>query len=159
MIQVPDDVDRIMAVMHAAFPPDFGEAWTRRQVEDALLVGNCHYRLIAATGAEPMDQEPAAGFFLSRHGFEEEELLLIAVDPEHRRKGIANKLLNLLDKDAISRGSRRIFLEMRQGNPAEILYLRHGFSSIGVRVNYYRTLSYERLDAITFCKQLDYSHQ
>jgi len=37
MIQVPDDVDRIMAVMHAAFPPDFGEAWTRRQVEDAQL--------------------------------------------------------------------------------------------------------------------------
>lgn len=155
MIQVPDDVDRIMAVMHAAFPPDFGEAWTRRQVEDALLVGNCHYRLIAATGAEPLEHEPAAGFFLSRQGFEEEELLLLAVDPAHRRMGIANKLLNLLDIDASQRGARRIYLEMRRGNPAEILYLAHGFSPIGVRFNYYRTLSSGRLDAVTFCKCLD----
>ena len=43
-----DDIDRIMAVMAAAFDPAFGEAWNRRQLEDALLVGNCHYLLIAS---------------------------------------------------------------------------------------------------------------
>ena len=37
-----DDLDRLRAVMTAAFDPAFGEAWTRRQVEDALLIGNCH---------------------------------------------------------------------------------------------------------------------
>ena len=30
-----DDLDRLMAVMNTAFDPTFGEAWTRRQVEDA----------------------------------------------------------------------------------------------------------------------------
>lgn len=150
-----DDIDRIMAVMQIAFPPEYREAWNRSQVEDALLLGNCHYRLLAATGAEPLPQEPAVGFFLSRHGFEEEELLLLAVIPSHQRKGIANKLLNLLEKDSRGRGAKQIFLEMRRGNPAEMLYLKHGFSPIGVRINYYHTLSSGRLDAITFCKRLD----
>lgn len=145
-----DDIDRIMAVMAAAFDPEYGEAWNRRQVEDALLIGNCFYYLLGAGGGEPADGEPAAGFFLSRQGFEEEELLLLAVAPGHRRKGIANKLLNRLQNDAQARGAKRLFLEMRRGNPAEFLYRGQGFKPIGERIKYYRTLSGERLDAITF---------
>lgn len=75
-----DDIDRIMAVMTAAFDPAYGEAWTRRQVEDALLIGRCYYTIADVMGAP-------AGFTLSRHGFEEEELLLIAVAPEFRGRG------------------------------------------------------------------------
>ena len=56
MMPPADDIDRIMAVMVAAFDPAFGEAWNRRQVEDALLLGNCHYLLIAENG-----EAPAAG--------------------------------------------------------------------------------------------------
>lgn len=146
----PDDIDRIMAVMQAAFAPEYGEAWNRRQVEDAFLIGNCHYYLLSADGAEPREGEPAAGFFLSRQGFEEEELLLIAVSPDHRRKGLANSLLNRLKKDAAARGAKHLLLEMRRGNPAESLYRAHGFEPIGERIKYYRTLTGERLDAITF---------
>jgi ribosomal-protein-alanine N-acetyltransferase len=36
-----DHIDRLMAVMDAAFDPFFQEAWTRRQVEDALVTGMC----------------------------------------------------------------------------------------------------------------------
>lgn len=158
MIAPSDDIDRIMAVMQAAFPPEYGEAWNRGQVEDALLMGDCHYLLISGSGEALQSAEPAAGFCLSRQGFEEEELLLLAVHPEFRRKGIASKLLNLLFKNCISRGSTRVFLEMRRGNPAEFLYSAHGFSPIGERNRYYRTLTGERLDAITFCKKLDNSH-
>lgn len=39
MIAPMDDIDRIMSVMDAAFPAEFGEAWNRRQVTDALVVG------------------------------------------------------------------------------------------------------------------------
>ena len=53
-----DDLDRIMAVMAAAFPPEFGDAWTRRQVEDALLLGGCHYALIDAEGNAPAEHAP-----------------------------------------------------------------------------------------------------
>jgi ribosomal-protein-alanine N-acetyltransferase len=150
-----DDLDRLMAVMGTAFDPVFGEAWTRRQVEDALLIGNCHYQLICAAGREPEPGVPAAGFFLSRTGFEEEELLLFAVDPAWRRRGLGLALLERLVRSARERGARRLLLEMRRGNPAEALYRRFGFRPIGERLNYYRGRDGQTIDAITFAHDLD----
>ena len=150
MIAPGDDLDRLMAVMDAAFPPEYGEAWNRRQVEDALLMGTCHYRLIAATGHSPEPGERAAGFFLSRTGVEEEELLLLAVDPAARRLGLGQRLMDWLAADARSRGADQLLLEMRRGNPAEMLYIRNGFKPIGLRPNYYRAPGGGRIDAITF---------
>lgn len=148
-----DDVDKIMAVMGTAFEPVYGEAWNRRQVEDALAFGNCHYCVAGPQGLAPLETgeiEPAAGFFLSRTGYEEEELLLIAVDPHYRGRGLGRSLLDRLRIDAASRGARRLLLEMRRGNPAEALYRNFGFYSIGERREYYRTPSGLRIDAITF---------
>lgn len=148
-----DDIDRIMAVMQTAFDPEYGEAWNRRQVEDALLLGNCHYLLAGDDGEAPAGDAAAsdvAGFTLSRHGFGEEELLLFAVAPSFRRRGIGRRLLERFAAAAQGRGARRLLLEMRRGNEAEALYLAHGFRQIGLRPNYYRTLSGPRIDAITF---------
>lgn len=142
-----DDIDRIMAVMQAAFDPAYGEAWSRRQVEDALLIGNCHYRIIDV-GNDP------AGFTLIRHGFEEEELLLIAVSPDFRRRRIGERLLQDCKADARLRGAKQLLLEMRCDNPAVHLYRQNGFEQIGTRKNYYRTPTGNRIDAITFACQL-----
>lgn len=150
MFPAADDLDRIMSVMNAAFDPAFGEAWNRRQVEDTLLLGQAHYGLIAPDGRLPAPDEMAAGFFLSRTGFEEEELLLLAVNPDHRRKGLGRILLDSFAKGARIRGASRLLLEMRRGNPAEALYRHFGFEPIGLRPNYYRTATGEKIDAITF---------
>lgn len=145
-----DDIDRLMAVMQTAFDPAFGEAWTRRQVEDSLLLGRCHYLLIAPGGGEPGPDEDAAGFALSRTGFEEEELLLFAVAPQYRRLGLGRILLGRFRDAARTRGARQLLLEMRRGNPAEHLYRGFGFAPIGERPKYYRTPGGEKLDAVTF---------
>jgi len=145
-----DDIDRIMAVMASAFDPQFGEAWTRRQIEDALLLGNCFYGLVDEAGSRPAPGADAAGFSLSRYGFEEEELLLFAVDPHHRRKGLGRRMLDDLAAAAGKRGARRLLLEMRRGNPAESLYRAFGFQPIGERPDYYKMTSGERIDAVTF---------
>ena len=150
MIAPTDDIDRIMAVMNTAFDPAFGEAWNRRQLEDALLIGNCHYLLIGANGDVPAHGADAAGFSLSRHGFEEEELLLFAVAPEHRGQGLGQKLLARFAAEARMRGAQRLLLEMRQDNSAVRLYRQFGFAAIGQRPGYYRTPDGTRLDAITF---------
>jgi ribosomal-protein-alanine N-acetyltransferase len=150
MTQVSDDLDHIMAVMQAAFDPEYGEAWTRRQVEDALIMGRCHYLLADVTGEEPVVGTTVAGFSLSRFGVDEEELLLFAVSPEYRGYGIGTKLLKRFIESARNRGATRVLLEMRKGNSAESLYRNQGFLPIGVRPNYYRTLSGPRIDAITF---------
>lgn len=147
MIGPADDIDGIMAVMQAAFDPAYGEAWTRRQVEDALILGNCHYALVRVA------DEPA-GFTLVRRGYEEEELLLIAVAPQFRGRGIGKQLLEESIAAARGRGAQQLLLEMRRDNPAGALYRAAGFIQIGERPNYYRTPSGVRLDAITFSCQL-----
>lgn len=150
MLAPADDLDRIMEVMEAAFPRDYGEAWNRRQVGDALLLAGTTYALIAPDGAErPAIDQPTAGFYLSRGLFEEEELLLFAIMPEYRRRGLGHILLTRFIEAARRRGKKRLFLEMRRNNPAGVLYSAHGFRAIGIRPRYYRTSTGERIDAIT----------
>lgn len=145
-----DDVDRIMAIMAAAFDPEYGEAWNRGQIESALIFGNCHVILISPQGLLPTDDEAAAGFILSRTALDEEELLLFAVAPEFRGRGLGGKMLERLFKNCRGRGVTDIHLEMRRGNPAENLYRTYGFAPVGQRPNYYRTSSGLSIDAITF---------
>jgi len=147
---VTDDVDRIMAVMTAAFDPVYGEAWSRRQVEDALLVPGTAYLLADETGECPLKTGAAAGFALWRTIAGESELLLLAVRPEFRHHGIGTTLLQALLNLSANNGINRVFLEMRDGNPAGSLYLSAGFTEIGRRPNYYRRGLGEPVDAITF---------
>lgn len=145
-----EDIDQIMAVMTAAFDPVYGEAWSRRQVEDALLVPGTGYLMAGAAGECPLVTGQAAGFALWRTIAGEAELLLLAVIPEFRHRGIGSCLLETLLKNASNIGIERIFLEMRDGNPARALYLRAGFDEVGRRPNYYRRGTGKPVDAITF---------
>lgn len=149
-----DDVDAIMRIMAAAFDPVYGEAWTRSQVMDALILSHCHYGLADAQGNVPEQPAEACGFYLARHNFGEEELLLLAVDPAYRRAGIGRNLLNRFAEAALERRSNRLLLEMRRNNPAAALYLHFGFKQVGERRNYYRGGDGTRHDAITFA--MDY---
>lgn len=144
-----DPVDAIMLVMHEAFDPAFGEAWTRRQISDALVLPNTYYRL-AVERSEAGQKREIQGFSLSRHSGCEEELLLIGVRPRFRKSGIGARLLRNFCTDAQSRGARDLFLEMRDGNCAEILYRSVGFTCVGRRKDYYRNAAYGPFDALTF---------
>lgn len=150
-----DDVDRIMAVMEAAFDPFHGEAWTRGQVENALLLGQCRYLLIAEHGGEPADGETTAGFAMLRAALDEEELLLFAIVPDMRRRGLGTRLLARVIATAKEAGMRRMLLEMRRGNPAGRVYESAGFAPVGVRRQYYRAGDGSRVDALTYAREID----
>ena len=151
-----DEVDHIMAVMDVAFDPQWGEAWNRKQVSDALIMPHTHAIVCNDRGSLWSDGDgDAAGFVLSRHAADEEELLLIGVRPEYRGRGIGKALIHELFRNAGARGVTRVFLEMRSNNPAEQLYRRIGFSPIGRRTDYYRLPTGARLDAITFACAID----
>ena len=157
MTTCPATLDRIMAVMEAAFDPAYGEAWNRRQVADALTLSSTHALVVDAQGAVMPDGPAAAapaGFVLTRHVLDEEELLLIAVVPGARRRGVGAALIEHLFSAARRRGVAKIFLEMRRGNPAVQLYHKFGFEPIGERRNYYRMANGERIDAITFARAI-----
>lgn len=145
-----DAIDQVMTVMEAAFEPAYGEAWNRKQLLDALALPGTHLLLAGTHGGEPADEEEVVGFALSRAVLGEEELLLLAIHPAHRGRGLGTVLLERFVAAARAHGSARLFLEMRDGNKAETLYRRQGFISIGLRRNYYRRGVAGPLDAITF---------
>src|SRR3546814_15251056 len=81
-------VEQIMAVMDAAFEPQWGERWTRGQIADSLLIPNTSAIVIDGEANDITDRQgTATGFVLSRHAAGEEEILLIAVHPDYRRQG------------------------------------------------------------------------
>ena len=150
-------IDAIMRIMDAAFDPQWGEAWTRPQIESALQLANTLPTLVAATGTRTADPGEAVGFAIVRAAPGEEEILLIAVDPRKRRKGLGRSLIAILATDARRRGADKLFLEMRENNPARSLYEAVGFRQIGRRKDYYSLGDGARMDAITFGLDLDKS--
>jgi ribosomal protein S18 acetylase RimI-like enzyme len=75
------------------------------------------------------------GFLAVRQTAQDErEILNLAVDPAHRRKGVARRLL----EDRLKRAQSSWFLEVRQSNlPAIRLYESLGFRVSGRREGYY----------------------
>ncbi len=149
-LTVRQDLPRLMAIMVTAFEPTWGEAWTRRQVEDSLSTGLCDYYLVSPLGTPVALREQAAGFTFSRSIADETELLLLAVDPQFRRRGLGTFLVEELARNSRAKGASRLFLEMRRGNPAGQLYRHLGFEPVGERPNYYRTSDGARIGAVTF---------
>ncbi len=70
---------------------------------------------------------------------DEAHIATLAVHPEHRRKGIASKLLSAALVDSIRRGMRCVTLEVRASNlVAQRLYSGFRFEIVGRRPHYYR---------------------
>lgn len=144
------ELEAVMDVMEVAFDPQWGEAWNRAQVLGSLQFPRTHLLLVDEHGSHWRSGNRAAGFLLSRDAPGEEELLLIAVSPQVRRRGLGATLMSEFLNNAAARGAERVFLEMRENNEAETLYRAHGFEPIGRRTKYYTCSDGSRLDAITF---------
>lgn len=149
-----NQLDHVMAVMEAAFDPAWREAWNRRQVDDALAMPNTFAFVIDPAARLMQFPAPpngiAAGFLLARYAPGEAELLLIGVRPEMRGHGLGERLIAELRAHAGMHDVQRIFLEMRENNPAAGLYRKVGFEPIGRRRAYYLLADGSRMDAITY---------
>lgn len=135
-------IDAIMPVMHAAFDPAFGEAWSAAQCAGMMALPGTVLFLAEKDGQ-------TCGFALVRSVLEEAELLLIATHPSHRRAGIGSSLCREIFKWCGPNGTKTVFLEVREGNPALELYSNLGFKPVGRRENYYKGAGDSRYDALT----------
>jgi ribosomal-protein-alanine N-acetyltransferase len=97
--------------------------------------------------------DESVGFLLQRRAADEAELLLLAVAPAHRKRGIGRMLLDRFILDAMNKGIARLHLEVRDGNPAVRMYLAAGFCPVGRRRKYYRGSDGEQYDALTLALQ------
>ena len=142
------DLDSVIEIMNAAFDERFGEAWTRSQCAGILPMPGV--RLVVARFGDGR----AAGFALYRTISDEAELLLLAVTPEFRRRGIGKMLLDQFLDQARDSGAGRVHLEVREGNPAVIMYRLAGFGVAGRRHKYYHGRFGGEFDALTLSRDI-----
>jgi ribosomal-protein-alanine N-acetyltransferase len=144
----PRDVPRMGQIMESSFDPRFGEAWNSVQLGGALAIADT-WGQIGFEGEDPY------GFSLTRRVIDEAELMLVAVLPRERGRGLGRRLVEGAMQKSRQRGARKIFLEVRDGNAAALgLYESLGFTIAGRRQNYYSGAAGERFDAITMRRDL-----
>ncbi len=136
------DLTAVMRVMDAAFEPAYGEAWSGAQLLTLFALPSARVCLA-------WDGDDACGFSAARIAGPESELLLLAVDPQFRGRGIGALLIDDWRAWASGQGAEDYFLEMRADNDAVHLYASAGFVECGRRPSYYRGNDGVVRDAIT----------
>ena len=110
----------------------FSLPWSR-QALISQLPDDMHM-FIAAIG----DDGQVLGYVGMMYVLDEGYISNVAVSPEHRRLGIADALINALIERANEKDLSFVTLEVRKSNvPAIELYIKNGFSEVGLRKNYY----------------------
>lgn len=132
-----------MDVMIRAFDPVYGEAWTLSQLSGVMLMPGT-WLTVARLDAAPL------GFALVRSVLDECELLLLAVDPLWRGRGVGETLLRDSLRTARRRGITSMNLEVRSTNKAVKLYEKTGFEYVHRRPGYYRGNDGQLHDALSF---------
>ena len=111
----------------------FADPWSEKSVASELD-NKWALWLVALEG------DAVVGYIGSQTAVDETDVMNVAVHPDHRRKGIAEALIERLVSELKARGSHALMLEVRASNvPAISLYEKLGFLQVGLRKNYYRS--------------------
>ena len=110
----------------------FHDPWSEKSVASELT-NPLSLWLVALNG------DQVAGYVGSQSVLGESDMMNVAVHPDFRRQGIAEKLCLALVDALKEKGNHCLTLEVRASNdPAKALYEKLGFTQVGLRKNYYR---------------------
>lgn len=122
-----DDIPTVLALEVSAFPVP----WTEEMLQEELTGPGRTYFV-----SEDDDGVMAYGGFMLVES--DAHIMTIAVAQQHRRNGVASRLLLALIDVALEAGAEHLTLELRVSNtPARSLYERFGFAPVGIRPRYY----------------------
>jgi len=108
-----------------------GWSWNPVRIRKKILSPD-NIVLVARAG------EKIAGFAIMYVGLEEARLNLLAVSPEHRRKGIARAMVQWLEESALVAGVSVVYLEVRAGaGGAQQFYRQLGYRQVQIMRGYY----------------------
>jgi ribosomal-protein-alanine N-acetyltransferase len=139
------DIPQIVTLEQEVFPE---EAWTPEMFAGEFAQPASRRLYLVAESADALIGY--AGMMFG--GGAQAEVVTLAVHPAHWGQGAGTALLSALVDEAGRRGYTEVLLEVREDNPrARQLYLRHGFSEIGIRRGYYQPSG---VDAVVMRKAL-----
>ncbi len=110
----------------------FSMPWSRQSLTHQMISENCVF-LVAEN-----ENGVILGYVGLTHVLDEGYISNVAVAPEFRRQGVADRLIYALEEKARQLSLAFLTLEVRESNtPAIALYSKHRFVPVGVRKNYY----------------------
>jgi len=126
-----DDLAAIMELERRSFPTD---AWSEGTMRAEVASAHNHYLVDEEDG-----RVVGYGGLRALRGGSDADIQTIALDEAVRGQGRGRALLRALIAEAVGRGARELFLEVRADNPvAEGLYRSEGFAELGRRPRYYQ---------------------
>lgn len=133
-------VPQVAALEKICFADPWSEASIRQELTNPLSLW-----------LTAVEDEKVFGYVGSQAVLGEADMMNVGVDPNHRRKGIAEALVTALVQQLSENGNHSLALEVRLSNaPAIALYEKLGFTQVGRRPNYYRN---PREDALIMKKE------
>jgi [ribosomal protein S18]-alanine N-acetyltransferase len=138
-------LDAVMAIEAAAY----AFPWTRGNFIDSLAAGYPARVLLDARG-QPL------GYFIAMPGVDEMHLLNITVAPAEQGRGHARFMIDALTRLCHEQCAREMWLEVRESNErARAMYLRLGFTAVGMRKGYYPAPFGRREDAVVMSLKIN----
>ena len=144
------DLDEVMAIEQRSHV----SPWTVGNFTDSLHAGYWAYSL-RQMAVDDEARDPLLGYCVLMPVMDELQLLNITIDPAFQRRGLARKILKVIEAAAQAKSFKDIFLEVRISNqPAIALYQALGFQEVGRRKDYYPAPHAQREDALLMKKSL-----
>lgn len=139
------DINAVVALESEIFP----DAWSAESFRESVNVPDGGGLIVESKNGS-VRKLIAYACYYSAAG--ETHLTNIAVAPDHRRQGIADRILESLYQKARASNSDAVFLEVRSSNESAMkLYESHGFQELYRRKNYYHD---PREDAVVYVREI-----
>lgn len=129
---VPADVRRIAEMSRDFIEYGLGWRWTPGRIMAAIRAPDTNLAVACRSNR-------LAGFGLMQYKDDEAHLVLLAVEADCRRSGVATALLWWLEKCALTAGIGTVYLEARTCNhEARAFYGKRGYREIALVPGYYQ---------------------
>ncbi|OFW54459.1 MAG: ribosomal-protein-alanine N-acetyltransferase [Actinobacteria bacterium RBG_16_70_17] len=124
----PDDIPAVAALEQRVF----ADPWSENAFREELATASRRY-LVAEEGRAILGY---GGLLVVE---DDAHIVTLAVEPGTRGQGLGTRLMLRLAEEALRAGAAHLTLEVRVSNqPAQSLYRRFGFETVGLRRHYYR---------------------
>jgi ribosomal protein S18 acetylase RimI-like enzyme len=128
----PSDATRLAAMSRAFIEAGLRPAWSAARITRHVHHPECVVLTARLTAT-------LAGFAIMCYAQDSAHLNLLAVDPAHRRRGIARRLLGWLEATALTAGTFIVSLELRASNEgARAFYRSLGYRELALVPDYYQ---------------------